>query len=332
MTLKLQNKLAVATVSLGRHPSHSLERKIRAAAAHGFHGIELVHAELVKHANEHDQTPLQSAHQIRELCRASSIEVLSLNPLKNFEGNLQVSLETRLETAREWVMLAAAVGAELVQMPSQFLPESTGNIDAVLVPELRALADMAMQVGGISIAYEGVAFARHNPRWQDALSIVEAVNRPNFGLCLDSYHIHSLIWADPYVKSGRKGPKGDKELEESMSEFLVRCPKERVLYIQLSDASRFDPPLTDDSPLFDGLEVHDARLAWSRLARPFPLEVPGYFPVVDIARTWLIEYGWDGYVSLEGFLQETELEVNGPEVMAARAQTSIRNLYARLTQ
>lgn len=57
-----------------------------------------------------------------------------------------------------------------------------------------------------------------------------------------------------------------------MAEFLRSCPKEKVLYMQLSDAERFDPPLTEDSPLFEGLEIKSPQLAWSRSARPFPLE------------------------------------------------------------
>ena len=51
----LPHKLTIATVSLGWHPSHKLDRKIEAAAAHGFTGIELVHSDLVKVAQEAEQ-------------------------------------------------------------------------------------------------------------------------------------------------------------------------------------------------------------------------------------------------------------------------------------
>ncbi|GAP82499.1 putative 4-hydroxyphenylpyruvate dioxygenase [Rosellinia necatrix] len=326
----LRNKIAVATVSLGRHSSHTLERKIQAVAKYGFHGIELAHADLVHHAQAKNLSLVETAHEVNALCKAAGVEVLTLSPLKHFEGNLLDPLEPRLETAQEWVELAVAAGAGIVQMPSQFLPgqdAATGD-GGVIIPELRALADMAAE-SGVSIGYEAVAFGRFQRTWQDALRIVEAVGRPNFGLCLDSFHVHSLLWADAYATTGRR-ENGDDELRRSMLEFLDRCPRDKVLWIQLSDASRFDPPLTDESPLFEGLEVHDANLAWSRCARPFPLEYPGYCPVVDIARVWILEFGWKGWVSLEGFLAETHLEANGPEAMAERAQISVGKLCAAL--
>jgi 4-hydroxyphenylpyruvate dioxygenase len=320
-------KWAVATVSLGRHPSHTLERKLASAAKHGFQGIELVHAELLAHARANGLTPIQSAQLVNKLCRQHGLEILSLNPLKNFEGNVNTSLQERLETAQEWIDLASAVGTRIIQMPSQFLSSSIDDA-SVIIPELQALADRAA-LSSLTIAYEAVAFAKFNYLWQHGLRIVEAVDRPNFALCLDSYHVHARIWGDPYARTGVL-PRGNEHLDRSMSEFLEACPRERVLYLQLSDASKFDPPLTEDSPLFDGLEVKDARLAWSRSARPFPLESPGYFPVAEIAKTWLVDYAWEGWVSLEGFLAETEREENGPEVMAARARKSIRELSSRL--
>ncbi|KAH8894589.1 putative 4-hydroxyphenylpyruvate dioxygenase [Thozetella sp. PMI_491] len=330
MATNLKNKWAVATVSLGKHASHTLEHKIAAVRENGFHGIELVHAELLAHASQHDQSPVASAAQIKALCAKHSVEILSLNPLKNFEGNLESSLEDRLSAAREWVDLAVALGTRYVQMPSQFLAagtRSTGDFD-IIIPELQALADMAAE-SGISIAYEAVAFAAWNPLWQDSVRVVQAVDRPNFGLCLDSFHIHSRIWGSAFSPTGTL-PGGAEALEESMKEFLATCPRDKVFYLQLSDASRFEPPLTEDSPLFDGLEVKDSRLAWSRSARPFPLEKPGYFPVAEIAQAWLLDYGWTGWVSLEGFLKETEEEKNNPEVMGARARTSVVELCNRL--
>lgn len=327
MARKLGNRWAVASVSLGKHPSHTLERKIQAAADHGFAGIELVHAELLAHAQSNQLTPIQSAEKVKSLCTSLGLEVLTLNPLKNFEGNLNVPLQQRLDAAREWMELAVAAGTSIVQMPSQFLHNATAD-ENVIIPELRALADLAAQ-SNLKIAYEAVAFARFHGLWQDSLRIVEAVDRPNFGLCMDSFHIHARIWGDPWTEGG-KLPNASNDLEESMKEFLARCPKERVLYMQLSDATRFSPPLTEDSPLFDGLEVKDHRLAWSRSARPFPLEPPGYFPVAEIAKTWLLDYGWEGWVSLEGFLKETEMEENGPEVMAKRARHSLEEVASRI--
>ena len=327
MALTLQNKWAVATVSLGKHASHTLERKVKAAAENGFAGIELVHADLIHHAKQNNITPLESAGRIKKLCAQWNIEILSLNPFKNFEGHPTLPLEERLDTAKQWLELAAAVGAKHLQVPSQFLKGSTSDY-SVIIPELQALADLAAE-HDIKVAYEAVAFAASNMLWQDSLDIVNAVNKPNFGLCLDSFHIQSYLWGDPYTVDG-KLPNADQAIKQSMAEFLKTCPMYRIFYVQLSDASKFDPPFTDDSPLCDGLEVKDARLAWSRSLRPFPLEAPGYFPVADIAKTWLVDYQWKGWVSLEGFLAETSQEQNGPEEMARRGKESIEKLCSSL--
>lgn len=320
-------KWAVSTVSLGKHQNHTLARKFAAAAEARFQGLELVHADLLKHAKIRDLTPIEAADEIKRLSKEHGLTILSLNPLKNFEGHAHTPLQQRLDTAREWFDLAIAVGTGIVQMPSQFLADAITD-HAVIIPELQTLADLAAE-RSLSIAYEGVAFAKSNFTWQHSLEIVEAVNRPNFGLCLDSFHIHARLWGDACAVDG-KLPDADYDVHLSMVEFLEKCPRERILYVQLSDASRFETPLTDDSPLYNGLEVKDSRLAWSRSRRPFPLEVPGYFPVTDIAKTWLVDYNWDGWVSLEGFLEETEIEANGPEDMAKRARQSINRLGTAL--
>ncbi|KAJ4344888.1 uncharacterized protein N0V89_012633 [Didymosphaeria variabile] len=320
-------KWAVASISLGKHPSHTLERKIQAAAANGFQGIELVYNELLQHAASHSQSPTESARQIGAFAADHSITILTINAFKNFEGNLQVPLSERLQHAQEWIDVALALGTRIIQVPSMFLPNSTSD-SKLIVSELQALSDLASQ-HNLTIAYEAVAFAQHNALWQDSLRITKAVNRPNFQICLDSYHVHARIWGDACAADGRI-PGGDEALRRSMQEFLSDCPKELVSYVQLSDASRWSPPLSMNDAAFESLEVRDARLLWSRIARPFPLEEPGYFPVVDAARAWLVEYGWDGWVSLEGFLKETEREECGPEVMARRGRESIEKLLAQL--
>ncbi|KAF2121194.1 xylose isomerase-like protein [Lophiotrema nucula] len=278
MSLSPNIRWAVPSVSLGKHSSHTLERKISAAAGNGFNGIEIVFNELIQHARNHDQTPVASAAQINSLCQIHSITILSVNALKNFEE----------------VALALALGTRIIQVPSMFLPDSTSGED-IIISELQALADLAAK-HDLEIAYAAVAFAKHNPLWQDSLRITKAVNRPNFRICLDSYHILGKLWGDACAEDGRIAG-GDETVAKSMVEFLKSCPKELVAYIQLSDASRWQPPLSMNDPAFNELEVEDARLLWSRVARPFPFEAPGYFPVADIAKIWLAEYGWDGWVS-----------------------------------
>lgn len=61
--------------------------------------------------------------------------ILTLNAFKTFEGNLSVPLLERMELAREPVQVALTVGTGIIQVPSMFLPESTGD-EYIIVDEL----------------------------------------------------------------------------------------------------------------------------------------------------------------------------------------------------
>lgn len=47
---RFPNKWAIASVSLGKHPSHTLERKLATASREAFQAIQLVYADLFAHA------------------------------------------------------------------------------------------------------------------------------------------------------------------------------------------------------------------------------------------------------------------------------------------
>ncbi|CAG9990360.1 unnamed protein product [Clonostachys byssicola] len=318
--MPFKHRWAVASVSLGTHPSHTLECKIEALNKFGFDGIELVWSDLAQHAASRRQNMTESAKQIRDYADLHQITILSLNPFKFFEGNLGSGLDERLRQVREWCYIATVLNTQILQMPSQFLADSTGD-EEIIVRELQEAADLAAQYG-LSIAYEAVAWSPHNSRWQDAARIVESVARPNFGHCLDSFHIHAKLWGDARSADG-KLPDADKVTNASLKELPGWFAKNKVMYIQLSDGARFDPPLKEDSPLMEGLEVKDYRLAWSRSARPFPLESPGYFPMENLVNCLFQEANWKGWISLEAFLKETKMQDNGPEEMAARARASV---------
>ena len=99
------HKLGIATVSLGWHPSHTLERKLESIAKQGYLGVEIYHPDLVSFAEENSLTHLQAASKIGALCKDRSLAIIALQPLFDFAGVL-TPLETRLENAREYVRLA----------------------------------------------------------------------------------------------------------------------------------------------------------------------------------------------------------------------------------
>lgn len=324
----MENKLAIATVSLGQHPSHSLPDKILAAAQHGFAAVEMVYADLAAYAlSKSPETSIEdAAREIAQLCTAQNIAILSLNPLKNFEGHPS-PLTQRMDTARHWVHIARLLGARFLQMPSQFdTGNSTGEED-VIIPELQKMVDMTAELApGLGIAYEAVAWGSYVNTWQDSWRVVKLVDRANFGLCLDSFHVVARLWGDITAESGKQDGNVDELLGKSLDEFVTACPIEKIFYVQFSDGERYSPPLAPGHRFYD--PTFPSALTWSRNTRPFPLEeeLGAYMPVVQVAHAWLVQKGWKGYVSLEVFDWRMRDEARRPVDNAARGMNSWKKL------
>lgn len=47
-----------------------------------------------------------------------------------------------------------------------------------------------------------MGWCTHVATWEKALDVIREVQRPNIGLCLDTYHIASLLWASPRTEDG----------------------------------------------------------------------------------------------------------------------------------
>lgn len=320
----LSNRLAIASVSLGQHESHTLPMKIVAAAEAGIDGIEVTWPDLEGYAKGTDRDVLDAATEICSICKRRGIRIIALASFQNFEGQ-KTSLEGRLATARRWLDVASRLGAIHLQIPSNFDGSSSGDRE-VIIPELRQLSDLAKSyVPVIKIAYENLAWGTHCYLWQHALQIVQAVDRRNFGLCLDSFHLCVSLWADCYRADGRQ-PNGFDRLHQSLLKLVRELPLDRLFYLQLSDGEILDPPYSESHPWFD------ANLApghvWSNEARPFPLEsaLGGYMPVQEIAEAFLVKLGFSGWVSLETFDRRMRAKDHGPQSSAHRAIRSWRRL------
>lgn len=322
------NKRAISTSSLGLHPSHSLDRKIHAAASHGFEGIEIVHADLKGYSASQNLHIMSDADQIRQLCREKGLEILSLCPFENFEGH-NSPLEGRLNVAADWIKIARILGATYLQVPAQFGKDAVGD-DALIVSELQQLADLGRAAEpAISIAYEPMSWSIFCSTWQDSLRLANLIDRSNFGICLDTFHVASKLWGSPYDPYG-KYPNADKILAKSLRDFVQNFPLEKLFYIQLSDGERFHPPFSDEHPWC--IEGEAAEFTWSKHTRPFPLEAElgGYLPVKEIVQAWVFEKGFQGWISLGSFDRRMRDRSVEPEHCAARAETSMQRLQESL--
>lgn len=325
----IENPVAIASVSLGQHASHTLPDKIKAAAKSEFSGLEITYPDLESYAANLSVPILDAARHVRDICDQHDITIIALVSFQNFEGHFS-PLHERLKKADSWLTIARTLGAEYLQVPSTY--ERTINNDPeIIVSELRQLSDLASASEPvIKIAYENLAWSSHCTMWQDALRIVQRVDRDNFGLCLDSFHLSVALWADPFVVSGRQ-PDGDERLGESLRAFVENCPRHKIFYVQLSDGELLDPPYSKHHPWYDpNLEVGHV---WSNEARPFPLEADhgAYMPVQRIAQAFLVDKDFSGWVSLETFDRRMRKEENGPVENAARAMKAWLHLRERLS-
>jgi sugar phosphate isomerase/epimerase len=328
--MMFKNLLAITTPSLGLHPSHTLPEKIKAAASSGFSFIEILYQELVDHGLS--QAPPLSTHEaarsIGELCSSANLKVLALNPFKNFEGH-NSPISERLDSARHWIELASCLGAKYLQVPSQFDTANSSPDWDLMVQELRQLSELAAS-HSISIAYEAVAWGSYVDTWEGSLRMVEDVDRSNFGVCLDSFHIAARVWGDCSTVSGICRD-GESDLNASLDLFVEICPLDKIFYVQFSDAERFVPPLTPEHRFYQA--TSPSSLIWSRNMRLFPFEkeLGAYFPVLEIVDAWLKRKEWKGVVSMEIFdWRMREDASRQPNENAKRGMESWNKLVAAL--
>ena len=236
--------------------------------------------------------------------------------------------ETRIDKLKLWFLLAKRLDTDLIQIPSNFLPASQCTADrARIVADLQEAADLGRrQQPVIRFAYEALCFGTHVEFWEQAWEIVEAVDRVNFGTCLDTFNIAGRVWGDPEREDG-KVEGADKALRLSL-ERLSKVDVRKVFYVEVVDAERLRVPLRQGHEWW--VAGQKARMSWSRNARLFPFETAsrgGYLPVLEILKVITDELGYTGYISFEFFSRTMDqVGEHVPEEHARRAEVSWEKL------
>jgi len=319
----IQVPLCYATPSAGMHESHTLPLKLKAISAAGFESIELGMPDLQAYASQqlgssfHQLSDddgsgdlaslLDVAKDIKKLCDSLNLSVLCLQPFSQFEGYTDPKKrEAKFAKAKAWMDVMQAVGSDMLQVGSTD-DRSTTSDREVIVKDLRELADLAAE-RGMRIGYENWCWAAYNDTWKDVWEICKAVDRPNFGLCLDTFQTTGLEWADPSTKDGLlDGFASDQErnasLTKSLNELADTVPADKIFYFQISDATRMLPPLDEKHPAWDG--ETPARGLWSHDYRPLPYETDkgAYLPVEECTAA-ILRTGYRGPFSYEVFYGE----------------------------
>ncbi|KAI1764676.1 xylose isomerase-like TIM barrel [Hypoxylon sp. FL1150] len=320
-------RLAITSMSLGRSSAgHSLVRKLDMARQYGFRGIELFHEDLLDVAQQlpggpTDINELEAACIIRQLCQERGLSIVCLQPFAHFEGLLdRNAYQGRLNQLSFWFKLARSLGTDMVQIPSSFLPPDELSDDPdVAVADLRTVADMGLQEQPpIRFVYEALCWGTRCDTWEQSWDIVRAVDRPNFGLCLDTFNIAGRIYADPASPTGCS-PDADRAVQESITRLLATIDVRQVFYVQIVDAERLAKPLRPGHEFYN--PEQPARMSWSRNCRLFYGEEDrgAYLPVADISRAIFQELGFEGWVSMELFNRRmSDMDEDVPEELALR--------------
>ncbi|KAH7018496.1 3-dehydroshikimate dehydratase [Microdochium trichocladiopsis] len=332
----MSSRPGICSISLGRAAAgHSLRHRLDMAQFHGFKGIELFHEDLVSglgNTKPFISTPAQelaAAHAIRIMCTERGISIICLQPFWQYEGLLDRADHYHQLTVKLplWLELAEALDTDLIQVPSNFLHSGKLSTDlALAVNDLRRMADAGLAYGGdvrgrrvIRFAYEALAWGTRCDTWEQAWHTVQVVDRPNFGLLLDTFNLAgSRVFADP-ASSTPLGliPEAHKNLRESLDRLIKEVDVEKVFYVQIASAEKLAEPLVEGHELY--VADQPARMSWSRSCRLFY----EYLPVRDVARAIFEDLGFRGWISHEVFNRRAwDTDPDVPQELASRAAYS----------
>ncbi|MCX8456861.1 bifunctional sugar phosphate isomerase/epimerase/4-hydroxyphenylpyruvate dioxygenase family protein [Paenarthrobacter ureafaciens] len=240
-------RTGIATVCL----SGTLKEKMQACAIAGFDGIEIFEQDLV--------TSSLSPEDIRKMAADLGLGLDLYQPFRDFDGVTPELLQANLKRAEAKFKLMARLGMDTILVCSN-VATATIDDDQLRAEQLTKLAELAGD-HGVKVAYEALAWGKHVNDYEHAYRLVEAVDHPNLGTCLDSFHILSRDWDTAPIED---------------------INADKIFFVQVADA----PKLSMDV------------LSWSRHYRVFPGE--GQFELAKFMGH-VVRAGYTGPVSLEVF-------------------------------
>ena len=240
-------RTGIATVCL----SGTLKEKMQACAIAGFDGIEIFEQDLV--------TSSLSPEDVRKMAADLGLTLDLYQPFRDFDSVPEDLLAANLRRAEAKFKLMSRLGMDTILVCSN-VGTATVDDDSLRAEQLSRLAGLAGD-HGVKVAYEALAWGKYVNDYEHAHRLVETVDHPNLGTCLDSFHILSRDWDTAPIEAFNA---------------------DKIFFVQVADA----PKLSMDV------------LSWSRHYRVFPGE--GQFEVAKFMGH-VVRAGYAGPVSLEVF-------------------------------
>jgi sugar phosphate isomerase/epimerase len=194
-----------------------LEAKLRAIRGAGFTQVMLNASDIVGHPDGEDAAVAA--------VRASGLRVTGFQVLRDFEGLSGHLHAYKVDVAKEMLRMCRALGSKVLLACSSTSAHASGD-EELLKKDLQKLALLAVPLD-IRIAYEALSWGRHVNEYPQAWDIVQAADRTNLGVCLDSFHI--LANGTDFGRLADIDPQ--KIFLVQLSDFMwqeVRSPDERI--------------------------------------------------------------------------------------------------------
>jgi len=263
-----------------------LEAKLKATREAGFTQIMLNATDIVGH-------PGGESAAVAAV-RSSGLRVTGFQVLRDFEGLSGHLHAYKVDVAKAMLEMCRDLGSRVLLICSSASGHASGEFDA-LVRDLQKLAMLAVPLD-IRVAYEALSWGRHVNLYTQAWELVQAADRSNLGLALDSYHI--LAHAS-----------GLEPLEDMSAG--------KIFLVQLSDF------------LWQEVRSPEERIETARHSRVFPGEGVHSESVIELVRK-LDAMGYRGDYSFEVFNDDYK-QLPLP-VVAQRARQSVKWITGRVAR
>jgi 4-hydroxyphenylpyruvate dioxygenase len=215
----LIQRLSCTTITFGC----SISEKLAAMSAAGFQATELFPRDTYADPRGPDYT--------RGLLGQYGLTVSAYQALRDYEGVPESDRAHVVTLAENMMQQMAWLGCDLLVVAASSRVDSSRDRD-VVAADLRRLADLADRYS-VRIAYENTSSAKWFGDYRDTWDLVQRVERANFGLLLDCYHI--FIQGQPLT--------GLSEIDPERI-FLVEisdAPKANLSYYELMRYHRLFP-------------------------------------------------------------------------------------------
>ncbi|OBT81634.1 hypothetical protein VE02_10010 [Pseudogymnoascus sp. 03VT05] len=173
------------------------------------------------------------------MCKRYNLEIIMLQPFSNFEGWERGSKERSeaFSRAKGWIRIMQAVDTAMLQLGSTDSHNVSRSLD-VLASDIRELADL-LAPHSFRLAYENWCWATVSPTSSQAWAIVQRVDRPNVGLCLDTFQTCGGEYGDPTTASGLIEEKYiqhslEKGFTDSLDVLAKTVPSEKIYVLQIT--------------------------------------------------------------------------------------------------